>query len=127
MAVTKEYAWKESDDLPGGKGASFKTVQDWLDFMDVTGYFGYYGLPQEPKWTDPEITAKKAQMEKERENEGKSDLGGGKGGKSSIDVDPEDELKHGGRIKKKKRKKKGRPRGVGKALRGYGKAMKHGK
>ena len=59
MAVTKEYAWQEADSLPGGKGAGFKTVQDWLDFMDLTGYFGYYGLPQEPGWTDPEITAKK--------------------------------------------------------------------
>ena len=45
--------------------------------------------------------------------------------------DPDDPssgaFKHGGRIKKKKRKKKGKPRGVGKALHGYGKAMKHGK
>ena len=135
MAVTKEYAWQEADSLPGGKGAGFKTVQDWLDFMDVTGYFGYYGLPQEPRWTDPEITAKKEQMEKEREAK--------KAEKEYFEKrDPEGEYldepvnpdfgdqevhKHGGRIKKKKRKKKGRPRGVGKALRGYGKAMKHGK
>ena len=137
MAVTKEYAWKESDDLPGGKGASFKTVQDWLDFMDVTGYYGYYGLPQEPGWTDPEITAKKAQMEKEREakeslkkfseSEDVPDVTTQSLTGEDLDDPSSGAFKHGGRIKKKKRKKKGRPRGVGKALRGYGKAMKHGK
>ena len=126
MAVTKEYAWKESDDLPGGKGASFKTVQDWLDFMDVTGYFGYYGLPQEPGWTDPEIKELEA-LKKFSESEDVPD----NTTQSLTGEDPDDPssgaFKHGGRIKKKKRKKKGRPRGVGKALRGYGKAMKHGK
>ena len=113
-------------DLP-----TFKSMKEMLDYWDVTNYFGeYYGLPGKPEYSGDAFKEKKAQMEKERENEGKSNgkgNGKGKNGKSSIDVDPEDELKHGGRIKKKKRKKKGRPRGVGKALRGYGKAMKHGK
>tara|TARA_R110002020_G_scaffold162262_2_gene347791 strand:+ start:163 stop:579 length:417 start_codon:yes stop_codon:yes gene_type:complete len=124
---------REDRDLP-----TFKSMKEMLDYWDVTNYFGeYYGLPGDPRYSGDAFKEKKAQMEKERENEGKSDLGGGKGGEkggkgstggtSYDDSDEAGTYKHGGRIKKKKRKKKGRPRGVGKALRGYGKAMKHGK
>ena len=99
----------------------FKDLQSYLSFLDDArkGIVGWGHSKTSKKEHD--------RIEEERE----------KREKQAQDVDPDSNVdpdfgdqevhKHGGRIKKKKRKKKGRPRGVGKALRGYGKVMKHGK
>ena len=122
MAKRTTRGWFEGDpNNPDPDETSYGSLVDYLGYLSDLGEgkvgWGHSKTPDPTKAKD--------------NNEDKSDLGGGKGGgkddKGSTGVDPEDELKHGGRIKKKKRKKKGRPRGVGKALHGYGKAMKHGK
>jgi hypothetical protein len=125
----KGYFWNPSG--WGVTGPSFASLEEWLSTLDKSWEEDYWGEHKQGMFGDPTMDPKEKvysieELEKARERE-----------KQVQDVDPDSNVdpdfgdqeihKHGGRIKKKKRKKKGRPRGVGKALRGYGKAMKHGK
>jgi hypothetical protein len=134
-AYKKGYFWNPSGwEVTGPK---FASLEEWLSTLEKSWEEDYWGEHKQGMFGDPTMDPKEKvysieELEQLKENEGISNgKGNGKGTKGKNEpYDDSDEVgvfKHGGRIKKKKRKKKGRPRGVGKALRGYGKAMKHGK
>jgi len=102
---------QEEQKTPAEKASPFSSLKD---------LFG--GLGKKKK-SDMQKEIEKRSGQTAEEMYGMGELAADPGGPMSDDYELPIGFKHGGRLKKTKKRK---PRGIGAALRGYGKAMRHG-